>query len=368
MLPKNKIIQQWGSVLVLLFVTTLSIYAQQIKGMSFSGPEDPSLTVDMFEDIKTSNANWVALIPEATLNRYTLTFLEDAENDWWSETIEANIQGIQLAKKAGLKVFLKPHIVLGKYNQPLTANKTRLVSYSATGSSQPLVDKTRRAEWRGSLSLKKEKDWQTLEENYEAYILKLAKVAAILKVDLFAVGTELKEFATSRPVFWKQLIQKVRVIYAGPLTYAANWDEYHKINFWEDLDYIGVDTYFPINKMKTPTVKKTVKNWKAIQKSLRKLSKATDRKILLTEFGYRNVSYAGKRPWTHDKGEPTPTNYQAQVNLYQAFFQSFWNKPWVAGGFSWKWFAYPKSSEDTSFSIQGKPALKVVQAWYGQTQ
>ena len=334
--------------------------------MSFSGPGEPNLTVEMFEGIKVSNANWVALIPEATLDRYTLNFLEDAKNDWWSETIEANIQGIQLAKQAGLKVFLKPHIVLGAIKDKRTP-KARLVSYSSNSfSNTPLVDKTRGAEWRGTLSVKKERDWQQLEQNYEAYILKLAKIAAIEEVDLFSVGTELKEFATKRPQFWRQLIQKVRMIYDGPLTYAANWDEYQKISFWQDLDYIGVDTYFPINKMKTPEVKKTIKYWRAIQKQLRKLSKAEDRKILLTEFGYRNVSYAGKRPWTHDKGKNTPPNYQAQVNLLEAFFQSFWHKPWVAGGFSWKWFGNPKSGKDTTFSVQGKPALKVLQKWYAE--
>ncbi len=361
-MTKNKGHIMIGWVTIFLLITTFS-HAQKINGMSFSGPGEPTLTQEMFEDIKISNANWVALIPEVTLDRYTLTFREDADNDWWSETIEANIQSIQLAKKAGLKVFLKPHLVLGKYKSKTDYLSTRLVSHS----DLPLIDKTRGAEWRGTLSFKKEQDWQQLEKEYEAYILKLAKVAAILEVDLFSIGTELKEFAIKRPQFWSQLIQQVRGIYSGSLTYAANWDEYHKIGFWQNLDYIGVDTYFPVSRAKTPDVKKTIKNWRSIQKQLKKLSKSQDRPILLTEFGYRNISYAGKRPWTHDKGEAIPQNYQAQVNLLEAFFQTFWKKSWVAGGFSWKWFASPKSGKDTTFSVQGKPALKVVQHWYEQT-
>ena len=340
------------AILMLTLTSTITLNAQRINGMSFSGPGKPSLTAEMFENIKISNANWAALIPEATLDRNTLLLLPDEENDWWSKTIEANIQGIQLAKQVGLKVFLKPHIVLSKLEE---INKT-------------VKDKTRGVEWRGELSLKKEKDWQILEANYETYILQLAQVAETHKVDLFAVGTEMKKFTTQRPAFWKQLIQKVRKIYSGPITYAANWDEYDKIVFWQDVDYIGVDTYFPINKMKTPEIRKTIKNWKAIQKQLKKLSKVEDRKILLTEFGYRNVSYAGKRPWTHDKGENIQLNDQTQVNLYKAFFQTFWEKSWIAGGFSWKWFAQPKSGKDTSFSVQGKPALAVLQKWYAQPE
>jgi len=208
-----------------------------------------------------------------------------------------------------------------------------------------------------------EADWQTVEQSYEAYILKLAKVAADLEVDMFSVGTELKQFAIKRPAYWQQLIKKVRKIYKGQLTYSANWDEYQKISFWQSLDFIGVDTYFPINRMETPDYKRTLKNWRSIHKQMRKLSKKADKKILLTEFGYRNVSYAGKRPWTHDKG-PATINNQAQVNLYKAFFQTFWKEKWVAGGFAWKWFHQAQAKNNTSFSVQGKPALEVVQEWY----
>ena len=342
----NRSLYFW-SIFVVAVMNTVILNAQRMNGMSFSGPRDSTLTLEMFESIKISNANWVALIPQGKLDRNTLMILPDEGNDWWCNTIEANTKGIRLAKQAGLKVFVKPHVVLSKLEEVVT-------------------DKTRGAEWRGDLSLRKEKDWRILELSYEKYVLKLAKIAQEEKVDLFSVGTELKKFAMQRPDFWKQLIQKVKNVYNGPLTYAANWDEYHKITFWEDLDYIGVDTYFPVNRTKTPDVKKTIKNWKSIQKELKQLSKAENRQILLTEFGYRNVSYAGRRPWTHDKGEDIPTNNQTQVNLYQAFFETFWEKDWVAGGFSWKWFAHPKSGKDTSFSVQGKPALAVLQKWYAQ--
>jgi len=335
--------------------------AQKINGMSLGGPKKSAYTSEMFEDIKISKANWVALIPEATLDRTTLTLKSEAENEWWTKTVAANIEGIQLAKKAGFKVFLKPHIVLGQI-------PTKKKEYSAIVVSNPhkkkrTKDKTGGVEWRGELAPKKESDWQIWEENYEAYILQLAKVAEKLDVDLFSIGTELKQSTWKRPAFWRQLIQKVRNIYSGKIVYSANWDEYQKITFWQDLDYIGVDTYFPINRMETPSIKKTLKNWRSVQKQLRKISKKENRKILLTEFGYRSIAYAGKRPWTHNKGEDTPNN-EGQRNLYEAFFQTFWKKNWIAGGFSWKWYCTPHYKEPTSFAIQNKPALKVLQGWY----
>jgi len=319
--------------------------SQRINGISFSAPGTPNLNIEMFEQLKTTNANWVALIPEATLDRHTLNFISDDKNDCWGETIDANVKGILLAKQSGLKVFLKPHIVLGDYVK--------------------INDKTKAAEWRGTLSANSLADWKLLETNYENYILELAAIAENTGVDLFAVGTELKMFVSKRPQYWKSLIYKVKQIYNGPLTYSANWDEYEVISFWEDLDFIGVDMYFPISREKTPSVKKTIRKWKSVSKKLEKLSVSKSKKILLTEFGYRNVSYAGRQPWTHDNGAKLIPNNEAQSNLYEAIFQAFWNEPWVAGGFAWKWFAHPKQTLDTTFSVQGKPALSVIQKWYG---
>lgn len=355
---KNFYLLVWS---LLLF--SLHGNAQKINGMSLAGPQHPSLTKGIFEEMQGVNINWVALIPEATLDRSTLRLLPDNQNHWWGHTMEANIQAIQLAKLAGLKVFLKPHIVLGELpseEQPLAMYTTKMVT-----KKPPPKDKTRGAEWRGSLKLKSERDWKILEASYETYILKLAAIAEAFDVELFAVGTELGNFTGKRPAYWRQLIHKVRQVYNGKLIYCANWDEYDKIGFWNDLDYIGVDSYFPISRMETPDIKRTKRNWRPVQKKLKRLSKHTNRQILLTEFGYRNVPFAGKKPWTHDKG-PATINNDAQERLYSAFFQTFWDKSWVAGGFAWQWFPSPNKQRATSFSIQNKPALEILKNWYGR--
>ncbi|MEM1119313.1 MAG: hypothetical protein AAGJ18_02630 [Bacteroidota bacterium] len=333
--------------------------------MSFIGPKTPELTAEMFEELKTTNADWVGLIPEATLDRATLTFQSELRDHvWWGGTIAANVESIQLAKQAGFKVFLKPHIVLGKIPtyDDIESVLQRVGPKTFRHGREDLTDGV---EWRGELHPKRPVDLLIWESSYEQYILQLAQIAQDWEVDLFAIGTELKKSAWKRPEFWRQLIQKVRAIYQGPITYAANWDEYQKITFWDELDYIGVDTYFPVSRKATPDLKSTLKNWRPIKKQLKKFSKSVDRPILLTEFGYRNVNYAGKRPWTHDK-VPAVVNNQAQANLYAAFFQTFWEEPWVVGGFAWKWFAEPKRQGNTSFSVRGKPALKMVQEWYGK--
>jgi len=362
----NKSNSRYVTAILILFLTLIfalptNLAAQKIKGMSLNGPKKPSFEATMFEAVKVSNANWVAFIPEATLDRTTLRLKPDEENNWWGETIAANIEGIKLAKQTGFKVFLKPHILLGE----IPKRKAKVISVSNLSENRSPKDKTRGVEWRGEMSFKKEADWKIWETTYEAYILELAEVAERLEVDLFSIGTELKQSAWKRPIYWRQLIQKIRKIYKGKLIYSANWDEYQKITFWQDLDYIGIDTYFPISRMATPSVENTLKNWRSIQKDLKKLAKKEDRQIVLTEYGYRNVSYAGKRPWTHNKG-PASINNEAQRNLYQAFFETFWKKNWIAGGFAWQWFCEPLPKKNTSFSMENKPAMTVLQQWYAE--
>jgi len=328
---------------------------ESINGMSFLGPESPSLNIEMFKGLRATNSNWVALIPEATLERKTLKLKSDNENTHWGETINAQIEAIQLAKATGLKIMLKPHIVLEKFDDDKSIIGQRFFASKE--------DKTNGAVWRGDFKASSEKDWLTWEESYTNYILRLATIADSMEVELFCIGTELRGSAVKRPAFWEQLIEQVRNIYSGSITYSANWDEYDKVSFWNQLDYIGVDAYFPINFSKTPSVYKTKKNWKPIKEKLAALSQKENRKILMTEFGYKNVSFSGALPWTHHKEKAIPNN-KAQSNLYEAFFESFWKEPWIAGGFSWNWLHTPLKVDNTDFSIQNKPAMEVLKKWY----
>jgi len=281
--------------LMFLFLIQIFAKAQKINGIAFSAPYEEMLHDTMFEQIKVTNANWVGLVPEALLDRSTLLLLPDEENGYKGATVETIEEGIQLARKAGFSIFLKPHIILKSHD----------------GKSK---DKTRRASWRGDVVPRSDEDWLVLESCYEEYILELADLAEEYDVELFAIGTELKSFVQHRPGYWDKLISK----------------------------------------------------WRSIKKKIKRLSEETDRQVLFTEYGYRNVSFAGRKPWIHDGGQKKVPNNEAQANLLEALLGSFWEEDWIAGGFSWEWFGIPLKEGNTDFTIQNKPALGVLQEWYGK--
>ncbi len=47
--------------------------------------------------------------------------------------------------------------------------------------------------------------------------------------------------------YWRELIGNIRDVYAGPLSYAANFDQFQEVGFWDALDVVGVNAYFPLS-------------------------------------------------------------------------------------------------------------------------
>ena len=96
------------------------------------------------------------------------------------------------------------------------------------------------------------------------------------------------------------------------------------------------------------------------------LSENYDKPILFTEYGYRSVDYAGRKPWVSDRSM-NQVNLKAQVNTTKALYETFWNEEWFAGGFIWKWFIdYDKvgGEDNPMFTPQNKPVEEVIKEYY----
>jgi hypothetical protein len=176
----------------------------------------------------------------------------------------------------------------------------------------------------------------------------------------------LEQFVENRPDYWKGLIKRIRGVYNGKLTYAANWDEYTRTTFWEELDFIGIDAYFPLSDEKTPSVEQLKEGWQPWKEKIATLSKSKEKPVLFTEFGYRSMDFTAKKPWLVDRNDES-VNLEAQVNAKKAIFSEFWTEDWFAGGYVWKWFINHEKSggdKDNRFTPQNKPAQQVISDVY----
>ena len=168
------------------------------------------------------------------------------------------------------------------------------------------------------------------------YILTYAKAATELNAEILCIGTELEDFVMNRPIYWQELIKEIKEVYKGKLTYAANWDEFKRIPFWGELDFIGIDAYFPLSEKKSPTIQDFENGWKPHKEDIIKIQKKYNKPVMFTEFGYRSIDFTGKQPWDSNRVEGS-LNLQAQADALQAIHNQFWKEDWFAGGFIWKW-------------------------------
>lgn len=287
----------------------------------------------VLQPIVNIHANSIAIMPFAFCQTKNPVIRYNSKGQWWGESDEGVMASIRMAHQKNLSVMLKPQLWI------------------------------ERGMYTGAFTLSAEKDWKLWEDSYRDYILHFATVADSLKVELFCIGTELGGTIKARPHFWRSLIDTIRQTYRGKLTYAANWDDYLHFPFWQKMDYIGVDAYFPLVSGKTPEVGSIKKSWKKHVDRLQEFSGKKNRPVIFTEYGYRNVDYTAAEPWKENEGGQ---NDVAQANAYEALYQSLAGKRWFSGGYIWKWYVDTgrHHKREIDYTPQGKTAVNVIKKWY----
>lgn len=324
------------------FLTGLFVFgsfitsAQKINGLSFVASKDSIRTNDVSTVIDV-NANYVALMPFGFIRDLSSPkIFFNTEKQWFGEREQGVIQYAKQLQKRSVKIMIKPQIWVWK------------------------------GQFTGHISMHSEEQWKVLEDSYTSFILTYAKTAQTLKADILCIGTELEKFVSTRPEYWKFLILKIKKIFKGKLTYAANWDEFKRFPLWDQLDYIGIDAYFPLTDKKLPSVQEFEAGWEWHKKGIYTIHKRYNRPILFTEYGYRSVDFTGKEPW-NSKRFFGQVNLQAQINGLQAIHNQFWNEEWFLGGFIWKWFQKHNrvgGQNDNRFTPQNKPAENLLRNLY----
>lgn len=309
----------------------------KINGLSFTAPKRP-VGKTAFEPAVAVRANWLALIPYAFVDPAKPDVRYDTAGQYWGESSKGITQSARFAQELGLQVMLKPHLWV------------------------------RGQGWPGEFLPADETGWNLFLTSYRAYLLHCAGLAASLNLSMLSVGTELDLVAVARPDFFRKLIKDIRAIYGGTLIYAANWDQYQNIAFWDDLDRIGIDGYFPLDESDTPAVADLLQAWTKWEPQIKTVADRFDRPVIFTEFGYRSINGATGKQWElpdNAAAKDIPPNYAAQVVGYEAFFQFWWQRPYVKGGFLWKWHAPGRETiRKNNFTPQDKPAEAVVQRWF----
>ncbi|WP_290118679.1 hypothetical protein [Actinomadura sp. DC4] len=278
--------------------------------------------------IAATGARWVQINP----TWYQRTTRDDSPHTTGETASDGSVRHIiGLARAAGLKVLLKPHVDL-------------------PGAQD-------RADIRPSDS----RHWFAA---YTGFIVHYADLARQAHAAELAVGTELAGVSGDR-AGWLGVIAAIRRHFDGPLVYAANYDEYSKVAFWDALDLVGIDAYWPLAARPTTDVAALRRSWRPIAERLSGFAARTHRRILFTEAGYVSQRGTTVAPYSWTISRSNGDDEQAAA--YEALLETFGRFPWWAGVHWWMWDDWPGSGETPArlaYTPHGKPAEQVVRRWW----
>jgi hypothetical protein len=290
---------------------------------------------ESLEKLTDLGTNAIAIVPYGYMrNPNSPTFLGIA-NRAGSETDESVIHANAMAKKMGMEVLLKPQLWL------------------------------RWDSWPGDVEMNSEEDWQAFFHHYHHWIIHYAMLAEIYEMPMFCLGVEFAKATVQRGKDWRKLIRKARGIYSGKLTYAANWgEEFEKVDFWDELDFIGLNCYYPLSKNDEVSKDELKNNYEKVIDKIEYVCKKYDKPLVFTEIGFRSINTPWKEP--HAGARNDKYNGQHQKMCYEVIFESIKDKEWCQGILWWKFPCYLdyRGVENGSFTPNNKPAESVVKEWF----
>jgi len=292
------------------------------KGVNFTAewPEAYSskTAIRTLEALPGYGVNAIALVPYGFTPRNSpvVRFGREWERDVDLEQLSA------VAHRLGMRVLLKPQVWV-------------------------------RPGYPGDLEFLSTADREKWFGNYRLFLQHYASLAKRTQADLFCVGVEFSKLAKYESE-WRKLIACVRESYPGPLVYAANFgSEFESIQFWDALDYIGLNNYYSLpDDLSTDAVLQKVE---VVQQKF-------GQPVIFTEAGFSSFEAPHRQPWDETPGKLSPLE---QARCYEALFRGFYHKPWFQGVYWWKVGSNGYGgAQDGSHTPWGKPAMDVISRWY----
>jgi len=326
------------------------IHDEMIKGVSLgflakNGFYRSAAGRQEIDRICASGATWVALVATVMQDSYQSTRMY-ADYFYTPSSLEV-ADTIRRFHDHGIKVMLKPMI------------------------------ECHDSVWRGMISFPENQQqiqgittdyWGKWFKNYTDCMLHYARLAVDTDTEMFCLGCEMLGVEPQEQ-HWPKLIDTVRQVYSGTLTYNA--DQYFpnrpfKRDWFSLLDILGVSFYTGTPRLK-PTAAQIAEDLQPSVAAFAELCEATKVPLFFAECGARSVENGAVCPWDYRNSGAYDGEIQAEY--LRGVIQAFSPQPWWHGLMWWKWDEqqrrpqYEQAGGDAGFTIYGKPAAEVFRQW-----
>ena len=200
--------------------------------------------------------------------------------------------------------------------------------------------------WRGNMRA------DDLDKFFTEYLDKMMPYVIVAQqenVEIIRIATEVEvageeRIAQRNAIFRNRIIPTIRSEYSGYLTYGENVQQLINVDFWDLLDYIGVDFYRSITDKNDPTVQELeVGIQNIMEEEIAPIQQQYNKPVFMSELGYESFDGSnrpGPADSTYRGSEKTvpdaPVDLQEQADLFQATFNVGKNVPWLYGYVIWE--------------------------------
>ena len=244
------------------------------------------------------------------------------------------------------------------------------------------------------LYLRDRETFGTIEEYLEARIATEQGWAQQLVADAEDGVQAINARRAKLQAHWVKLIRDLRTVYSGPMGYAANFDQYHEVGFWPELDVMGINAYFQLRTDPldgVPDSQRTdrlypllVEGWDGVLGKIaafRDSQDLSDKPLLFTEMGYTYRHQSTLEPWADtgfsviynpttlpdgSPGEPEkhaivwreqPDDFQERALAVRALHESHrkLDHPFLRGISYWKLSSHDYHKDVESFMVHVGP-------------
>jgi hypothetical protein len=286
------------------------------------------------EKLSNLGVNAVSLTPFTYMRNTRSPAPFPFSNGTGAENDESIVHAATFARKLGLAVMIKPHVWV-------------------------------RGSWPGEVEMDGDEEWDLFFDYYWRWIRHYAVLAEMYQAEILCVGVELSRTTIEHEVRWREIFGRVRQLYGGLITYAANWgDEVEQISFWDGLDFIGVNFYYPLAEDRDPS---DVDLRKGVDRALDRIDEVARRwgkSVVITEVGFTSTPSPWIKPYERDRR--APPNEKSQARCYRAFGSALAEREGYAGVYWWKWPSFLEygGPRHSGYTPNGKIAEEVVKRWF----
>jgi len=292
-------------------------------------------SAELLDHLAAKGANWISITPFGRIWSLQDTEIQMDFEAPYEENRLAVRRMIRQAKARGLKVLLIPHLWVETEG------------------------------WRGEIDPGTPERWAAYRESYRHFVLRWARDAQAAGADALSIGVECKSWSGRFGAFWTAFIAEIRETFDGLLTYSANWDEAESVLFWDQLDFVGINAFYPLADHEDATDAEYLESAQALVPDLEALTEVLQMPLVFVEVGYTTRKDAAVEPWLWPDGmADVAIDEREQARAMATLLHPFLRRRFFAGFFYWRYYA---NLDDVSqegiwgFSPHGKLAADVLE-------